>query len=358
MPATSVHIVDTLEPLASEWAELADRVQAAPFLYPGWHRAWRTAFGDGALRILAAHRGDRLVGVLPMEVRRGGWQAPTNAHTPTFDILALDGEAASALAAAVFEARPRYLAIRPLDADGGALRALVGAASAYGYRTLAQPTGSAPYLHLAHDLRAHESGLSHNLRHDVQRRFRRLCEAGIVSVEVSNGRACLEDLLREGFDVETKSWKGRRGTAIAARDDTTRFYCDLARWAADVGWLRLAFLRLDGRAIAFQFDLERDSRYYSLKIGYDPAFERFSPGKLLVYTMVARAVARGFRTYELLGTDEPWKKRWTDLPRAQVSFRAFSPSATGRLAASAFVHGKRMAHRMPVALRLRAALHR
>jgi hypothetical protein len=74
--------------------------------------------------------------------------------------------------------------------------------------------------------------------------------------------------------------------------------------------------------------------------------------------MVARAVTRRFRAYELLGKDELWKEHWTDLSRPQVSFRAFSPSVTGRLAASAVVHGKRVAHRLPLAERLAAALRR
>jgi CelD/BcsL family acetyltransferase involved in cellulose biosynthesis len=358
MAATDVQILDTFDSLTGEWSALADRLEAAPYLYPGWHRAWQAAFGVGALRILAARRGDHLVGVLPMEVRRGSLSAPTNAHTPGFDILALDEEAARSLAAALFEMRRLHLSIHPVDADGQALRALSATAAAHGYRTLVQPTGRAPYLRLAQDVHGHESALSRNLRHDVRRRFRRLCETGSVSIEVSDGRARLEDLLREGFDVEAKSWKGRRGTAIAAQDDTTRFYRELAQWAADAGWLRLAFLRLDGRAIAFQFDLEPGLNYYSLKIGYDPAFERFSPGKLLVYTMVARAVAHGFPAYELLGRDEPWKERWTDTSRAQVSFHAFSPSPRGRLAESTFVHGKRIAQRMPIAERLAAALRR
>jgi CelD/BcsL family acetyltransferase involved in cellulose biosynthesis len=358
MSATSVHTVDTFDPLAGEWSELADHVRAPPFLYPGWHRAWRTAFGKGALRVLAARRGGRLVGVLPVEVRRGGWEAPTNAHTPGFDIVAIDEEATRALTTSLFDTRPRHLAIRPVDADGWALHALGDAAASHGYRTHVQPTGGAPYLRLAQDLRRHESELSRNLRHDVQRRFRRLGESGSVSVQVSNGRARLEELLTEGLDVEAQSWKGQRRTAIAARGDTTHFYRELARWAVDAGWLRLAFLRLDGQAIAFQFDLEAGSHYYSLKIGYDPAFERFSPGKLLAYTMVARAVAHELQTYELLGTEEVWKERWTDLSHAQVSFRAFSPSATGRLAASTFVHGKQIAHRIPIAGRLSAALRR
>jgi CelD/BcsL family acetyltransferase involved in cellulose biosynthesis len=350
--------VDALEPLADEWTELADTVRATPFLYPGWFQAWRSAFGAGALRLVTARRGDRLVGIVPMQARRGAWRSPTNAHSPGFDLLALDAEALTALSAALFQDRVRDLAVTPLDASGPALRTLGEAARARGYRMFLRPASRAPYLRLAADLRAHESSLSHNLRHDVRRRLRRLCEAGVVSVQLSDGSTDLDDLLEEGFRVEALSWKGRRGTAIASREETTRFYAALARWAAAVGWLRLAFLRMDGRAIAFQLDLELRSTYYSLKIGYDPEFERFSPGKLLAYTMVSRAVASGLEVYELLGTDEPWKDRWTELAREQVAFRAFSPSPAGRLASSTFAYGRPLVRKIPFASRVAAGLRR
>jgi CelD/BcsL family acetyltransferase involved in cellulose biosynthesis len=329
-----------------------------PFLYPGWFEAWRSAFGAGALRLVAARRGGRLVGIVPMQVRRGAWRSPTNAHSPGFDLLALDGEALEALSGALFQDRVRDLAVAPLDASGPALRALGEAARARGYRTFVRPASRAPYLRLAGDLRAHEDSLSRNLRHDVQRRLRRLCEAGVVSVQLGDGSAGLDDLLEEGFRVEALSWKGSRGTAIASGEQTTRFYTGLARWAASAGWLRLAFLRLDGRAIAFQLDLELRSRYYSLKIGYDSEFRRFSPGKLLAYMMVARAVASGLEVYELLGTDEPWKDRWTELAREQVAFRAFSPSPAGRLASSTFAYGRPLVRKIPFASRVAAGLRR
>ena len=107
------------------------------------------------------------------------------------------------------------------------------------------------------------------------------------------------------------------------------FYTDIARWASARGWLRLAFLRLDGRPIAMQFDLEVLSTYYSLKIGYDPAYEHFAPGKLLTYAMVARAVATGAETYELLGKDEEWKYRFTNTFRERFAFAAFPRSPVG-----------------------------
>jgi CelD/BcsL family acetyltransferase involved in cellulose biosynthesis len=356
MSPLTVDVLDALEPVAGEWGELAARVHAAPFLYPGWTRAWASAFGAGKPRIFAASRGGELVGLVPMQLRRGTLLSPTNEHTPAFDLLALDDDALSGLANAIFAAGAREVSVAPLDAGGRAVEALCIAARGRGYRVVVRQAGRSPYLRLGADLPAHERALSRNLRHDVRRRLRRLCEAGAVSVQVLDGGARLEALLAEGFAVEQLSWKGGRGTAIASGERTSRFYREAARWGVSNGWLRLAFLRLDGRPIAFQFDLEAGATYYSLKIGYDPAFERFSPGKLLAYTMVSRAVVKGISSYELLGTDEPWKYRWTEDVRERLHFRAFAGSPAGRVAWSAAVHGRPLLRRVPFAQRLGAAL--
>jgi CelD/BcsL family acetyltransferase involved in cellulose biosynthesis len=358
MPAVRIEVVDALDPLVDEWRELAERADAAPFVYPDWFQAWWQAFGSGRFRIVTARRAGRLVALAPMQLRRRAWRSPTNVHTPAFEFLAVDGEARRELAVWLLARGAREVAISALDAQGPTLRALGDAAPMHGYRTVVAMTGRAPYVRLSGELPDHERSLSSNLRHDVQRRFRRLQELGAVSVHVADGREHLDDLLEDGFLVEQRSWKGRQGTAIISDRRTRLFYTALAHRAAVAGWLRLAFLRLDGQAIAFQLDLELRPSYYSLKIGYDPLYERFSPGKLLAYTMMSRAVATGFASYELLGTDEPWKHRWTHEAREQNVFRAFSPTLGGRLAWSAAVYGRPLARKLPFAARIAAAARR
>jgi CelD/BcsL family acetyltransferase involved in cellulose biosynthesis len=358
IPTLSIGVVDAIDPLEDEWRELAEFTHAAPFMYPGWFRAWWSAFGVGTLRVVTVRRDGQLVGLVPMQARRGAWAALTNAHTPAFDLLALGGDAMNVLAQGLVSTGRRELAIAPLEEDGAAVRALRDATDASGYRSVVRPAGRAPYLRLATELAAHERSVSRNLRHDIDRRLRRLCESGVVCVEVADGSERLDELLEEGFRVEWLGWKGREGTAIASSHRTAQFYGAVARWAASVGWLRLPFLRLDGRAIAFQLDFELPPSYYSLKIGYDPAYERFSPGKLLAYTMVSRAISRGLSTYELLGKDEPWKYRWTDERHERIAFRAFSPSPAGRVASSVFLYGRPLARRVPFAARIAAAVRR
>jgi CelD/BcsL family acetyltransferase involved in cellulose biosynthesis len=354
----TLEVADRIEPLAESWDELADRTSAPPFVRPGWIDAWRSSFGRGGLHIVVARRRGRLVGIAPLERRGGALRAPTNEHTPEFDLLAVDDEATRALAERLFADGARTVTLGHLDAGGRSLEALRAAARAAGYRDVVRRLARAPYIRGGLSLADHERLLSRNLRHDTERRLRRLCEAGAVTVQVTDGRDGLKELLDEGFNVERSGWKGAGGTAIASDSRTRRFYAGVARWGASLGWLRVAFLRLDGRAIAFQFDLQTDRTYYSLKIGYDPEYERFSPGKLLAYTMVSRAVVAGLSSYELLGTDEPWKHRWTEDARERVALHAFLRSPAGLLAWSAYVHGRPLARRVPLASRLATALRR
>jgi CelD/BcsL family acetyltransferase involved in cellulose biosynthesis len=350
--------VADIDSVATEWDELAARTGASPFVRPGWIRAWWGSFGRGDLRLLAARRDGALVGVLPLGLRHGALCSPTNEHTPAFDVVAADDAAARAVTDSLFAVRVRTVRIGRLAGGGTARAGLETSGARAGYRMGVTPVARSPYIACAPKLEDHERGLSSNLRHDVERRMRRLCEQGAVVIDVTDGGTNLARLLDEGFRVEALSWKGAQGTAIASDARTRRFYDAVARWASARGWLRLAFLRLDGRAIAFQFDLEVERTYFSLKIGYDPAFDSYSPGKLLTYAMVARAVSTGLATYELLGTNDPWKDRWTSNFREYVRLEAYAPSRSGTVSWAVVTHGRRLARRIPLMSRVAAALRR
>ena len=87
-------------------------------------------------------------------------------------------------------------------------------------------------------------------------------------MEVLDGTTGLDEALDVAFRIEASGWKGRGGTAVAARPADERYHRLLAGWAARRGWFRLAFLRLDGRAIAFHYSLQAHGVLYALKIGF------------------------------------------------------------------------------------------
>lgn len=329
-----ITVLDTIEPLAREWDELADRAGASPFLRPGWFETWWRAFARGRLEIAVLRRDGRLAGVAPLCRRRGTVLAVANVHSPCWGFLAEDAAAERELAEWLFARGPLHVSLCNLDRESSDHLELARAASAAGRRLLAVTMQRSPYIPVEGGWERFERDLSRKFVADLRRRRRALEREGMLTIEVADGSERLGGLLEEAFRIEPSGWKAQRGTAIVSKPDTRRFYSELAEWAASRGFLRLAFLRLDGRPIAFQYAIE-DGSWYFLKGGVDPELKRFAPGKLLVHAMLERAFACGLGSFEFLGADEPWKNDWRPLHRDLLLQHSFRRTPAGLVWSSA-----------------------
>jgi len=317
---------------AADWDDLIDRsAEPCPWVRPGWVDAWWRAFGRGRLDVVTRRVAGRLVAVTSFAVQRGTMSATANYHTPAFELVGEDDDAVSDLAADLLARRPRRVGLRFIAPGDTTARAFREAARRAGYNLLERPLERSPYIDTSQGWEAYLHGLAGKRRRELRRRRSRLDEQGRVEFVVDEGRDRLDELLAEGLRVEGAAWKHARGTAIASDAATAAFYLDVARWAAGRGTLRLAFLRLDGRALAFDFAIDEGGRHYLLKTGYDPTYRSLAPGLLLRGEMIERAFRLGLRSYEFLGNDEPWKLDWTTSVRARVELQAFAPTAPGRI---------------------------
>ena len=345
MTGTRLERHERIEPLAGEWDELVDRTGASPFTRPGWFAAWSRAFGAGQLEVLALRRGAELVAVLPVERRAGALRTPTNWHTPEFEVPAADDSAREELLRTAIRTAGRPLAFGMLTGGRPEPDLVSSAASAAGMRVRARTIERSPYVLLEGDWQAYAQTLPRRRRSENRRRERRLSERGELAFEVADGSEGLSALLDEGFAVESSGWKAEQGTAIVSRPETLSFYTDIARWASARGELRLAFLRLDGNAIAFHLTIEDGRSAYQLKGGYDPAYRSSSPGTLLIGRMLDWAYARELRTYEFLGEDEGFKVDWSSDVRDRLSVQVFPRSLHGSFAFAASSYGRPLAKR-------------
>jgi CelD/BcsL family acetyltransferase involved in cellulose biosynthesis len=350
----TVEVHDAIGPVAAEWDALADAAAAAPFARPGWFAAWHDAFGSGRLLVLAVRRGSRLVGVLPVRRRGGLLASPTNAHTPAFELVAVDAAARRELIAALYALAPRRIELDYLDACDAVLGDLRAAAARRRHRLLWTAIQRSPYLTLTpgEDV---DRRLPGKVARNLRRLQRRLAELGRIDVDMADGRRGLDGLLVEGFAIEPSGWKAERGTAILSSPATRGFYAAVARWAAAAGMLRLCFLRLDGRAAAFVLGLRDGGVFYVVKGGYDRALRRHAPGKLLMRALLADCAATGVTRVELLGAEEPWKREWTRDLHERLLVRSFAPTplaAAERAAQAAYLcYGKPLARRAVARLR-------
>jgi CelD/BcsL family acetyltransferase involved in cellulose biosynthesis len=350
-----------VETVAAEWRQLVDRVGAAPWMRPEWIAAWIAAFGTGPpprswrlppgfggamhLEVWILREAEQPVALVPLVRLRGALFSPTNWDTPAFAPLAEDAKAADNLARVLFGAGAHRLELRFLP-DEFPLPDLHARARDAGYRTTSRVLMRSPYLEIEGSWEDYEAGLSRNHRGDVRRRRRRLEEQGELAIDVHDGRERLDELLDEAVRIEASGWKRRAGSALAVSPRRERFYRLVASWAAREGWLRLAFLRLDGAALAFHLNLEADGVLYHLKGGYDEAYERLGAGKVLQHAMLARAFELGLRRFEFLGGAERYKLAWTSTVHVRWMLQAFAPTPVGLAEWALYRYGRPLAKRL------------
>lgn len=336
---------DSIGPVAEEWDRLADVTKAPLWARPGWHAAWWAAFGKGRLEVLALRRDGRLAAVIPLQRGRGELRSTANYHTPAFTLLAEDQSALETLSNRLLADSARRVVLAFLWSDDAAREAAEEAACRCGRRLIVRTLERPPYVETSGTWTAYERDRRGHLLRELRRRRRRLQDQGRLEFRVEDGRDRLGDLLDEGLAVERSGWKGERGTAIASQPGTRHFYAEVARLAVERGALRLGFLRLDDRPVAFDFSIEEGGVHYLLKTGFDASYRAYSPGMLIRQEMIRRAFECRLDRYEFLGQDTPWKLEWSTTRREQVLVQAFAPSIAGLIDWAAFAYGRPLAKR-------------
>ena len=326
--------------LRLEWTALLETaVTSSVFLTPEWLGAWWGAFGGGLqMHLVAVRDGGRLVGLAPLAMgevstfgrrRRAvvGW---SNDFTDRFGLV-VDAEAREAV-----EALARHLAdlggwgiidLHPLVSNAPVTRWLQSALRSSGCGVGIVPWWESPIVQLPGTIEDLSARLGGSFRSTLRRKVRAGEKQGLL-VEMRRDAAALQ----EAFAVSRDGWAHREGTGICSTPEIEGFYRNLAGAAEERGWLRVALLRREGRAIAFELNLVRSGAGYNLKLGYRDSESSVSPGLVLRSHVMESLIAEGVTSFDLLGSAESYKLHWTDRVVPHVRMRAFPPTLPGRAA--------------------------
>ena len=158
------------------------------------------------------------------------------------------------------------------------------------------------------DMDGYLATLGKKERHEIRRKVRRAEAVG--EVRLDDSPEPLADL--DAFiELHQKRW-GDMGlfpdTPGGARSRV--FAHHLFELNGTDGPLRLAFLTVGGRRIAAGVHFETADGYLYYNAGVDPDARDLSPGVVMVYAYVQRAIEAGKRRLDFLRGNEPYKYEW------------------------------------------------
>lgn len=300
------------------WRELA--FGAPPFLAPEFFAMSRPLVAAGEPMLASAWQDGRMVGALPLVLDGGTLGALRTDHTPSFDYVG-DRDGLAAIWRRLREDRRwSMLVLKNVPADSALATRLPALARGDGCPVAVRPGARHPRFALA----GFEARLSPKFRTNLHRCMRKAGGVELERIAVPS-RAALDEALA----IEAGAWKGAAGTSIVADAPVTHLYRALARLLGRRGQASLSFLRVAGRRVAMLISVEDAHTLYALKIGYDPLATALSPGHLLVLQVAADAERRGLETFDFVGHDDEWKRKWTDEAQAHIHVVVYRRSPLG-----------------------------
>ena len=353
-----------LAPYADDWERLAGGV---PFRSWTWLTHWWRHYGpqsDGeALRTRLAtlcvfDDADALVGIAPWyldcSAMRGRVLRPLGSGEVCSDYLgvlcqpareeAVVGALADYLVQNALDDGPDalrwdLLALDGVDTEDRAMSALADNLAAAGCSVHRQARLSCWRLDLPTDWDQYFASLGKHLRRDA-RRLERELGAGRVTLHVATRLDELPRAMAILVDLHQRRRKtlGEKGCFASAR--FAGFYRDVVPELLRRGRVQLYWLEFDGRPAAAEYHLAGDGVLYVYQSGMEPELLEHKPGNLINLMIVRQAIERGYRAYDFLRGDEPYKARFGAQPRPSVELRIVPPRAAAHCATISGRRGK------------------
>jgi len=310
----------------SDWETLQDLAGADhPFMAWDWVDNWYAAFcADEDVRLVVVRDQDSPRAVFPARrevIHRKGLRlraisAAVNGHSPRFFVLSRAGDLAPVVAAlqhayaaggrgavdllalwAIHDASDTAKAIHQLAAVGRKVQPHVE--HAYESPALDVRDGWDKYL----------ATRSRNFRHryhQAQNRASREGSLALEFIELPGDEATVTRLAT--LDATTWQHAQRSGlfSDAASRTFYTGLVCSTPRGYRNF----VAFLKLDGKDIAYELGCIYSTKTFMLKYGFDPRWTHLRAGVLVQHMLCEHLARAGFHEIDLVGEATEEKAKW------------------------------------------------
>ena len=302
-----------LSTLTSEWRELQVNVShSTPFQTPEWLLTWWRHFGSGSLRVLVCRETNRLVGLIPLFLHEWeGRRQLTLLGSGISDYLdpPILPEAASKVACQL----TKYLAdSTDWDIcnwqDLSQNTSLLPCAGANPLTVRRVPDLPCSEIVIDKPFAAYWSERPAGLRRNV-RRYRQKAEATSpieIAVLDSDYQGCLDALIR----LHSARWREHGEPGMIAANRSAAFLRDVVAQFGARQMVKFFVLYFQNSTAAVILAFPYRETLYAYLSAFDPAHAAFGFGRILLFEALHFAFENGFKSWNFLRGDEPYKFEW------------------------------------------------
>jgi CelD/BcsL family acetyltransferase involved in cellulose biosynthesis len=229
-----------------------------------------------------------------------------------------------------------------IDAEDREVAALERSLSQAGWGTYRRPSANCWRLKLPTVWDEYVAGLGKNFRRDVRRLERDFLQSKRAVLHVVDRLQDLPRAMEILVQLHQRRQRTRGEPGCFASPRFTAFYHEVVPELLRRGQVQFYWLELDGKPAAAEYQLVGDGILYAYQAGVDPDAMEHQPGKLLNVAILQCAIARGYREFDFLRGDEPYKARFGAESRRSVVIRIVPQHAVAQLRHGLWLAGKNL----------------
>ncbi len=321
--------------IKDEWNQINSRSEVLqPFTTYEWFNCWYQAYcNPEKARIIIIRDNDNMLrAIFPgmlVQMKKGGitlqcFSYAGNSHSPRYGIISKKGDedairiSLSAIWGSLHE-----------KIDMAILGSIDQASSTYQTLThlelpflsvRVEHSFESPAFYMPEGWHVYLKRRSINFRGRLNKginRSKRLGKLGYDIITKINNDGLLIERLKL---LDSKTWQHENGTGLFSTVENSKFYTNLIKTFGDMGKLALCFVHLNGKDMAYSLNLIYGTTGYILKTGYDPEYNKCSPGLLNWAYLSEWMASKGIVEVDMLGEADDYKNAWETHRRRHINY--------------------------------------
>lgn len=305
------------------------------FLTHGWLSACLNAYAaDKRVLVPSVWSADKLLAVAAFQEEDGVVKFLGSERSDYLAIVVAKGLSDDMAAQAIThiletaaEAVPRFrrfdLVRMPIDAEAETLLMSQGAFRAFATGEIVAPSMDMDFAPKA----VRKKSL---VRHE-----RKLQKMGVLTSSTHTRASEIEPRLDDFFDQHVRRWSSTPSPSLFNHPMNRTFYRLMVRSLDATACLRFTEINLDNRMVAAHLGFSRSGVFTLYKPSFEPELSRFSPGEVLLKSLIERAAEEGCDEFDFTIGDEPYKQRFATKNRRVINMAlASSPYEVAKIRAN------------------------
>ena len=336
--------------LKDDWQRLINmNSELSVFQSWDWQRTWWKYYGNNQpLKIIVAYFDNKVVGILPLYIKKQRLMRFTNVNVMTFlgvggdtspDYLGLIGskeqneKLSDLLVDVIFNLKKEWdsLNMTSMGTCAGFTEKLATQCKITGLHQFLTIDAHIPYIKLKKNWEEYLSELSSNRRSQIRRSRRKFEKLPKSRFYIWENKKELSVAVDQLIKLHHKRWQGRADSYAFSSTEYIAFHSDVIQVLFSKDFIRLCCLEVDGIIIAMLYCYKWNKKYYYFQGGIDPDYANLKPGSVLMSYSIEQAIIEGEEIFDMLKGDYSFKKSLAKQQNITWVFTAYNNSLIGKL---------------------------